>query len=236
MTVNFRKLFFICSSIILLAIGACEEDAGNQYRVSVNEIIYGSDCKWQAVDGATVRLYATEQDYLLDENVVAEAVSDGVGRALFNVPRKTYWYSAYRGEYTHHRFAADMTYENILTETDLTAICILAPKPIQLQLQLKDQNLNSLGKDYVVTLFNTESDYVNNMKSLSAVYSFNCLRIVNFQNTSSEGTVLFPNLEAKEYWFKVEKGNQALETSIFKTPQLQNNPDIVNSLDVIVKL
>lgn len=235
---NVRKqAFIIFAAAIVLGAGACEEDVKDQYRVTVNEVIDGSNCKWQAVAGATVKLYATEEDYLFDEHVVAETQSDNVGRALFNVPAKAYWYSAFKGENTHHRFAQDVFYENVFTETDKLATCILSPKPVQLQLRLIDQNLKPIGEGYRVTIFNTEADFINDMRSASSVYSFNCLRIQNFRQSDAEGIVLFPNLEAKEYWFIVEGGSQKLKTSIVKTPQpLQNNVNIVNSLDVIVSL
>lgn len=231
-----KKQFF--TALFILAITAsCTEDEGEQYRVTVNEIIYNSDCKSQAVAGCTVKLYTTEQDYLLDENVFAETVSDNVGRALFDVPVKNYWYRAYRGDYTHDRFAADVNfYDNKLTETDKSAICILAPKPIRLDLQFKDQNLNPLGKDYYVFLYDTESDYLN--RSSNNGYSFNCLRIGRSKYTTAEGIVQYPNLEAKEYWFRIfAPGNKELKTSIVKTPKpLEDNMEIVNSLDVIVQL
>jgi hypothetical protein len=217
----------------------------------------GADFYADKIAGATVRLFATEADYLLNENPVHEFLSSAYtfpqdDTVIYDFKETFYWVRVNKGKLNNLRQASSVKKTQLVRPTPCCGMVIdvvLSTTPTKLRITVVDQGVTVQGA--TVQLYFSESDYANNIPAQSnrseVATSYGSGYISNFDPsqgtvalthffnalTDANGEVYFDNLEPRHYWIKVIKGSKSNGSGTIKTSSaLPDNPDITTTLTI----
>lgn len=202
-------------------------------------------------EGATVRLFGSETDYLLNENPVHEFLTSNTQKdtIIYDFEETYYWVRVQKGALNNLRGARvqnRVKMDNTIPCCDLGIRAAMSTTPTKLRITVLDQGVPVKGAD--VQLYFSESDYVNNLPAQSnreeIVFSYGTAfaagwqpedRLKKYFNELSDtkGEVYFYNLEPKQYWIRVTKGGKSNSAGVIKTfASLPDNADITTTLTI----
>jgi hypothetical protein len=209
------------------------------------------------IGGATVRLFATEADYLLNENPVHEFLSSAskfpqYDTFIYDVKETYYWVRVNKGAMNNLRQASSLRKTELVRPSPCCGMVIhvvLSTTPTKLRINVVDQGSKVEGA--AVQLYFSESDFNNGITAQSnrsevapsygsdyisnANPTVGTLDLTKFFSalTDANGEVYFDNLEPRQYWIKVTKGNKSNSSGTIKTfSALPDNPDITTTLTI----
>jgi hypothetical protein len=224
---------------------------------SINEYLLDPDYKAVKIDSATIRLFATEADYLLNENPVHEFLSPAYAfpqhdTIIYDVKETYYWVRANKGVLNNLRQASSVKKSILVRPLPCCGMdidVVLSTTPTKLRVTVRDQGVVVQGA--AVQLYFSESDYTNgitaqsNRSEVAPSYGSDYISIANptvgsldltkffSALTDSNGEVYFDNLEPRQYWIKVTKGSKSNSSGTIKTTSaLPDNPDITTDMTI----
>ncbi len=194
-----------------------------------------------------VKVYESEQDYVLDENVLIEGYTNGQGEFEFeHTPSDTLWFRAQKDTLNDLRGIRQSSREVPLNQITIgnepgsgnydNVEVVLTNTPTKLRLSVFHEGQAVEGAQ--VQLYFTEQAYQD---SLAAQQDFEQLRptygyqsddpdlfdpegsFVYFvedyflQTTDESGEVYFDNLEPRNYWFRITKDTLSNEGTVIRT-------------------
>ena len=211
------------------------------------------------VEGADIRIFATEEDYIMDKNPVDQGKSDENGFYVFYRMKEgsEHWYRVKKGKLSNDRYASEerpcyagylkvnnyMEYNMSMAEVRMTT----PPSKLQLTVMHNGQAVEGAQ----VQLYFSQEAYETDLQAhqdfdeLLETYGFpeetgnfgsqttKCLKETFSQTTDAEGVVYFPDLEAKKYWFRISSGELTNEGGTIQLEELlSEDPNITRSITV----
>lgn len=266
------KLLVTCAALGLL-FTACEDDkeetAPRTYpvRIAVGMPgVYGSarhnsSSVLYPVPDVLVKIYQSKEDYVLDQHVLREGLTDENGMFRFDHPTTdTLWFSTQRDTLSNQREVVQDTEGNEITignppspGNHQSVIATLTNTPTKLRLSVSHLGQPMAGAQ--VQLYFTEQTYQD---SLVAQEDFDHLRPTYgypraeasdpegsftyyaeehfLQTTDEAGEVYFENLEPRNYWFRITKDTLSNENTTVRTLRaLPRDADITTDMTVGIK-
>ena len=268
------RLLLTCAALGLL-FTACEGDkeeiAPRTYPVRIavgmpgeyGSARHNSSGVLYPVPDVLVKIYRNKEDYVLDQHVLREGLTDENGMFRFDHPTTdTLWFSTQRDTLSNQREVVQDTEGNEITignppspGNHQSVIATLTNTPTKLRLSVSHLGRPVAGAE--VQLYFTEQTYQD---SLAAQEDFEHLRptygyfvddpsvsdekeyltyIVqdNFLQTTDEaGEVYFDNLEPHNYWFRIIKDTLSNENTTVRTLRaLPRDADITTDMKIGIK-
>ena len=251
-----NKLLYCCLTIMmLLALGCKEKEKVNSHSTYV---IAG-------YPNEEVSIYKSEIDFWAGKNEIMKGLADENGEYYIqkNQPQPDYtpyWAKiSYNGRNNYRRGEIQLANEYYKFEVDQTltkyfrrCYASLETTPTKLQLRVFSNGMAVQGAK--VYLYSSESQYVKLDNSITTEYAIvNAIpyfestgydvldvgtkRTIHFYVLSDkEGIVKFPELEPKQYWFRIEKdGKSNAATKIVTDGALPDDVNITTILDVAIQ-
>lgn len=213
-----KNLFLFLLTMLVLGFTACVKVTDlppTQLKITV------VDNSGNVVQGASVTLYETQQDYLNSTHAVVSGVADANGNVYFtNLSPIVYYYYIESGslnnDFTTNHFGSPLT-PNVLNI--YPAITIDIPPPTQLKIKVVDDGGNPIA-GASVTLYRSKADFINNTNPVATTV------------TDAHGYMFFSNLSPISYYYYIQddcldnyNGNTHLSEAL--------SPNVLNTYDPI---
>ncbi len=248
-----RYIIIILLLLINTSCEKCNETISWRTEISSNS--------WSYANGGPdtvnfkVYLYRTEEDYISDQNRIIPPFNGDVYQVTDN-SETFYWVRIKQDSLNNLRS------NQICTDSNKCGMMLggygdlggcdeykikhlkarLSTTPTRLQLNIKNNGIAVEGA--IVQLFYTQDDYNKGTKPLYSI-TWNKYTERNYygandgifaDTTDKEGIAYFNNLEPRDYWFKVTKGNLNNSLTTIKTlKSLPDDPNITTLLDIGIK-
>ncbi len=199
------------------------------------------------ISDVTIKIYQTPEDYLLDQNTIAEGLTDTEGKFTFEYDSiGSLWFSSHkdtlsniRGVTSNNEFGGVAHNEILITGTNEfqnygAVFATLTNLPTKLRLSVFHEGQAVEGAQ--VQLYFTEQAYQDSLAAqqdsvhLRPTYGYRRIGASDsesaftnrnkdyfLQTTDESGEVYFDNLEPRNYWFRITKDTLSNEGTVIRT-------------------
>ena len=249
--------------LLLVSLSACKEEETVSYQLLFHSV-YPVESDFITYSNmiirpnTSVKVYESELDYLLNQNLVHEGITDesGILRIKVNGQTEKYWYSFTKDTLNNLRFG-DFTNDQSFgwSGSELNKEKVLyirmSTTPTKLQINVTNNKLNPIA-NAEVQLYFSEQEFIDNQPAhfnlieisksygnwtLASDISINYRLKPIFQSfTDNNGVAYFDNLEPRKYWIRVSSGALSNAQSVIETNgKLPDNPNITNTLSIMIQ-
>ena len=249
--------------LLLVSLSACKEEETVSYNLLIftgypteQDILYRTSMFTHS--NTKVNIYESEIDYLLNQNIINEGLTDNEGTFSSRVSGQInqYWYKAVNDTLNNLRFndisndpnsgwgGGEFYKEKIM-------LIRLSTTPTKLEITVTDNLLNPI-EGAEVQLYFSKQEYTDNKPAYlnlveysksygnwigASEFSINNQIKPNFYGLSDQnGIVYFDNLEPRKYWIRVSSGALSNAQSVIETNgKLPDDPNITNTLSIMIQ-
>lgn len=238
-----KKTFLYVLVLMGLSLSCKKEKITYKYKI-YSETTYQVGYTPSPIANADVYLYATEMDYLLDTNVVKQGKTNAQGLFEFlSENRVVYWTRVKKdtlNNLRNGRIQTDAIYQASKEVTEIPFHAALSTTPVKLQLNLR-KNGTPVTRVHVQLYYSLEDynkdilpmDRPGSPNEMERTYNAKYNSVVN-EIADANGTVIFNDLEPRQYWFKVtDFSNNLLSTTEISTESpLLDDPNVTTVRDI----